>query len=233
MARLQKFTFDNDFSQPKSAEDARADIDIFGNNDAADEPMALEEEEPPPPPPPTFSEDDLALAREQAYEAGRSAGVMEAEGATERLTANALHALNAQLQQAAAEQRDADNLRLQEASTVSLTVVKKLFPEMARQHALGEIEGVIHECLSQLDRDVRVTIRTNPAHADEVRLGAERAAQATAFEGKLVFSSDPRVAVGDCRVEWGDGGAERDQARIWAEIDAVILRALGLPPASR
>src|SRR3546814_7302027 len=46
------------------------------------------------------------------------------------------------------------------------------------------------------------------------------------FEGKLVFLADERLKTGDLRVEWADGGAERNQKALWQEIDAVIARVL-------
>ena len=229
MATLQKYTFDLDFDKvpPLSAEGEDGDIVIYGSEPEIAAEMIMEEE--PLPPPPMFSEEDLALAREQAYESGRATGMQEAEAATERMLAATLNTINAHLQGLGAIQEAANDAMLRDATAVALAVVRKILPETARLHGLEEIEGVIRECLSHLDRDVRVTIRINPALVDGIREHAQRAADATAFEGKLVFTADPRVNLGDCRVEWGGGGAERDQARIWAEIEAVVLRALDVP----
>jgi flagellar assembly protein FliH len=219
MPKLQKFAFDLDFGAPSKPEIPELELD-------SDLLVEVEPEEPPPPPP-MFSEEDIGLAREQAFAAGHAAGIHEAESATERLLANSLESIGQRLSELIAAHQAASDLRVREAIEVAMAVIRKLQPEMARLHALDEIEGVVHECLSQLDREVRVTLRINPAHVDDVRERAEQAARATAFEGKLVFSADPRVVIGDCRVEWGDGGVERDQAGIWAEIDAVVARALG------
>jgi flagellar assembly protein FliH len=220
MAKLQKYLFDLDFGAPtpRPAMEVMAEDDFDGLPD--------EPEEELPPPPPTFSEEELALAREQALEAGRQAGRQEAEMATERLLAQSVEMISDHLQNLATVQQTANDDRMREAIAVALAVVRKLQPEMSRDHALEEIAGVIQECLTHIDKDVRVTIRVNPAHMDSIRHFANQAAEATGFEGKLVYTADPRIALGDCRVEWGDGGAERDQARIWGEIDAVLARAL-------
>ena len=170
------------------------------------------------------------LAREQAKEAGRQSGILEAEAATERLVALAVEAIAGHLQSLAAIQQAANEERVREAVAVAVAVVRKLQPEMSRDHALDEIAGVIRECLTHIEKDVRVTIRVSPSHMDSIRHYANQASEATGFEGKLIYAADPRLAPGDCRVEWGDGGAERDQARLWTEIDAVIARALGDAP---
>jgi flagellar assembly protein FliH len=69
-------------------------------------------------------------------------------------------------------------------------------------------------------------IRTADADLDALRESIEGSAARSGFEGKLVFLTDERIASGDLRIEWADGGAERDQAALWAEIDGVIARAL-------
>ncbi len=226
MAKLQKYLFDHDFGAPPP----RAVPDVMIEDDFEDMPAEPEVELPPPPP--TFSEEELALARQQAMEAGRQSGLQEAEAATERLVATAVETIALHLQTLAAVQEAANENRMREAVAVAIAVVRKLQPEMSRDHALDEISGVIQECLTHIEKDVRVTIRVSPVHMDSIRHYANQAAEATGFEGKLVYTADPRVAAGDCRVEWGDGGAERDQERLWTEIDAVIARALSGTPST-
>ncbi|MDR3440780.1 FliH/SctL family protein [Telmatospirillum sp.] len=223
MATLQKFLFDLDFdAPPRPAPDVDYEEDL--------EEVLEEPEEPPPPP--MFSEEELTLTRQQAFEAGRQAGMEETEAATERLTALALTAISDQLNGMADIQAEANDGRLRDAISVAVAVVRKLQPEMSRDNALEEIAGVVKECLAHIEKDVRVTIRVNPEHMDSIRHFANQAAEATGFDGKLLYAGDPRIVPGDCRVEWGDGGAERDEARLWAEIDATLARALGSEPAN-
>ncbi|PKU25959.1 FliH/SctL family protein [Telmatospirillum siberiense] len=222
MAKLQKYLFDLDFDAPPPRP-----MEIVVEDEFAD--MTDEALEDVPPPPPTFSEEELALAREQATEAGRQAGLQEAESYNERLIAWAMEAIATQLQDMAAIQEAANEERMRDAVAVATAVIRKLLPETSREHDLEEITGVVRECLSHIEKDIRVTIRVNPEHMDNIREQAEQAAETTGFEGKLIFTADPRIAPGDCRVEWGDGGAERDQARLWEEIDSVIARAMGEP----
>ncbi len=227
MAKLQKYLFDLDFGAPLLPAGAN---DMLGATVEA--PLVEEPFEEEPPPPPTFSEEELTLARDQAYEAGRQAGLEAAQADSERLIGTALTIIAQQFQDLAATQADANEACLREAIRVAAAIARKLLPEFSRRHGTVEIEGVVHECVSHLDREPKVTIRANPAQLDAIRDGAKRAAEAAAFEGKLVFHADQRVALGDCRVEWGDGGAERDQDRIWAEIESVVDRALAADSAA-
>ena len=223
MTKLKKYLFDLNFDAPDGGTGQLAGRDM----DAMDDVLPPVEEVPPPP---TFSEEELTLARDQAFEAGRQAAFQEAEATTERRIATALEALTGHLAAINATQEQANEALLKDCIALSATVTRKLLPEWSRRQGTEEVEAVVHQCLSQIDKDIRVTVRLHPGEVDPIREQAGQLADNTSFEGKLIFTEDPRVGPGDCRVDWGDGGAERDQSRLMAEIDAVIARALNTQP---
>jgi flagellar assembly protein FliH len=55
-----------------------------------------------------------------------------------------------------------------------------------------------------------------------VRGRLEEIARACGYEGRLVVLGEPEIGVGDCRIEWADGGLTRDRAA----TDAAIAEAL-------
>jgi len=211
MGQHEKFLFETSFDKEQS-ERAKA---------AAAAKAAAEQ-----PPAPTFSEEELEAARQAAFAQGKAAGLTDAKGAqSERLAAavEGLPALFSQLAEALAA--DAEALR-RETLEAALTVVRKLFPQLARDHGLEEVHAVVDACLERLRDEPRMVIRCADADLDALREIVEQSAAQSGFEGKLVFLADERLAAGDLRVEWADGGAERDQAGLWKEIDAVIARAM-------
>ena len=44
------------------------------------------------------------------------------------------------------------------------------------------------------------------------------------FEGRLVVLAEPGMALGDCRIEWADGGLARDRAATEAAIGEAVDR---------
>ena len=56
-------------------------------------------------------------------------------------------------------------------------------------------------------------------------------AQGHGFAGKFVLLVDESIGPADGRLEWADGGAERNTAHIARAIDAALARAL-LNPVS-
>jgi flagellar assembly protein FliH len=212
MGNFQKFLFDTSFDSEKvRAEKARA---------------AAEAEAAETPPPPTFSEDELEAARQSAYAEGRAAGLAEAEEAQNRYLADVVAALPDRLEQLGTDIAAQEDERRRGALEAAVTVVRKLFPQLAREGGLEEIRAVIEGCLERLRDEPRLVIRTADQDLDALRDRIEAGTAHAGFAGKLVFLADETIARGDVRVEWADGGAERDQAGLWQEIDAVIARAL-------
>ena len=222
MTKLKKYLFDLNFDAPEGTSGPLA-----GSQIEADElPTELIDE----PLPPSYSEEELTLARDQAFEAGRQAGLQEAEAATERRIATALEALSGHLATIKATQEQANEDLLKDCISVAATVCRKILPEWSRKNGTEEIEAVVHQCLTQIDKDTRVTVRLHPDEVEQIRDHAGQFVDNTSFDGKLIFTADPRINAGDCRVDWGDGGAERDQTRLTEEIDSVIARALNIQP---
>ena len=211
MGNFEKFLFDTSFDAERTAK-----------AEAAAAAQAAAEE----PPAPTFSEAELAAARQAAFTDGKAAGIAEAESCHVARLAAALEALPPQLAQIAEDVAAAAEERRRDSLEAALVVVRKLFPQLAREHGLEEAHAVIQQCLERLRDEPRVVIRCADADLDALRARAEDGAARSGFEGKLVFLADERLASGDLRVEWADGGAERQQAALWQEIDAVIARAL-------
>lgn len=191
------------------------------------------------PPPPTFSEFEMDEARRIAFAEGHDAGVAEAAEVTERRQAEALTALAAGFVQIQAVQKDGIESVRQDATQLALSIVKKMLPAMTQRYGVDEVAGVIHECLMQIDDAQRLTVRAHPDLLEGVRVEAARVAEEAEFEGKIIYTADPKLALGDCRVEWGNGGGDRDQANLWADIENIVARAIegmrtaaGMSPAA-
>jgi flagellar assembly protein FliH len=222
MASYRKYMFETDFDRPQQAQQAvEAPVE-----------EEVEEAEPPPPPPPTFSEEELAFARDAAYEEGRQAGHAEAQEQTERLTASALAALSDQMQRVFQQQEEANEANSHAAVRVAQAVLKKVLPATCESHAFEEVTRVVEEVVGHILDEPRIIVRVAEPLVEAVRERLEAACQAHGFEGRVVVQADPRLRPGDCRVEWTDGGAERDQTRLLEEIDTTVERALA-PPERR
>jgi flagellar assembly protein FliH len=65
---------------------------------------------------------------------------------------------------------------------------------------------------------------------DPMKQRVDALAEAAGYEGRIVLLVDETIPDGDVRVEWADGGAERDSARLWRDVDAALKRLTDAPP---
>ncbi|MBX6322342.1 MAG: flagellar assembly protein FliH, partial [Rhodospirillaceae bacterium] len=73
-------------------------------------------------------------------------------------------------------------------------------------------------------------VRLHDSLLDPLRERLDAVAAGAGFEGRIVILADPAMPVGDCRVEWADGGIERDTDRLWRDIEAALARHAVIPP---
>jgi flagellar assembly protein FliH len=109
-------------------------------------------------------------------------------------------------------------------------VLQKIVPALCRRDPLAELEALVARCLDETLDEPRIVLRVSDAMFDTMQSRLDAMTTANGYSGKLILIADAALAEGDGRVEWADGGAERDTRRLMAEIDAILLRSLADPP---
>lgn len=164
----------------------------------------------------------LAEARRAGHAEGVAAGEQTVNANAARQLAAAAEALGDRVAAMAAAVDDVRKTTLAEAVDLAAAVAKKLAAGLVAQQPTVEIEALIAECLTSLDGVPHLVIRCHPDLADSVREIAGGRVHASGFAGRLVVMGEPDIALGDCRLEWVDGGLVRDGAALAAEIDRRI-----------
>jgi flagellar assembly protein FliH len=119
-----------------------------------------------------------------------------------------------------------------EAIELAVAIAKKIVPELVVREPFGEIAALVTECFRQLASSPHMIVRVNDALHAIARERLDEIARTRGFEGRLVVIAEPEIALGDCKIEWADGGVVRDQAKIEAAISTAILRYLGARPSA-
>ena len=114
----------------------------------------------------------------------------------------------------------------QEAVAVAVAAGRKLAPALIAREPFEEIAALANECFHELVRSPHVVVRVADTLLETARERLDEIARTRGFEGRLVVMADPDIAVGDCRIEWADGGIERNQAAIETAIGQVVTRYL-------
>jgi flagellar assembly protein FliH len=187
---------------------------------------------PSPPPEPTFSRAELEAVHQEGVEAGRAAALAEAARSTEARIAESLSSVAADIGELlAARQRYADEAQ-RSACEVMAILLHKAVPALSRKAPLAELEALLSDCLREAFDEPRLVLRVADALFEPLqqRLGA--ITTAAGFAGKVVLLADETLGSGDARVEWAEGGAERDTRRLMRDIDEALARALDSIPVS-
>ncbi len=173
-----------------------------------------------------FSEEELNLAREAAFDEGRGKGFTEGQEDAGLRIAQAIEALIASLPSLSQEQDRANEIILKDAVKLAIAVVKRALPAMAETHAFDEVSKVVADLVPHLLDEPRIIVRVALPLVESIRAHLEQLANQAGFEGRIVVQEDERVALGDCKLEWADGGGERDLGRLMADMDQIVERAL-------
>ena len=111
-----------------------------------------------------------------------------------------------------------------EAVEVAVAVATKLAPELIAREPFAEIAALAAECFHHLVAAPHVVVRVNDSLYAESRERLEEIARMRGFEGRLVVMAEPHIKVGDCRIEWADGGVTRDRSAVEAAVTEAVER---------
>ncbi|ESR22690.1 FliH/SctL family protein [Lutibaculum baratangense] len=188
-------------------------------------------------PAPTFDQrtldDAVAAAREEGRREGREAGKREALGQVEKrvadTTAALVKSLASLLERRDAEEREAS----EEAVQIGVGVARKLCTTLIDKEPAVEVEALLRSCVEWAGDAPHLVIRVNDEAAEILRGNVSKIVAEKGFGGRVVVLPDPDVAPGDGRIDWADGGAVRERAKIEADIDDAVGRYLATRGAAR
>jgi flagellar assembly protein FliH len=171
-----------------------------------------------------FTRAELEATRQSALAEGHAAGLAEAAKSAEALTADALARIAESLAALLATQ-DAATMDTQRRALAAMQrIVAKLVPGLAAKDPLAEVEAFATKCLHEAIDEPRVVLRVAQEIYEPLRVRLDALANAAGYAGRIVMLADDAIAGGDARVEWADGGAERNLAAQCTEIDELLER---------
>jgi flagellar assembly protein FliH len=197
MSPPAKFLFDHDFA---ATAEARPAI-----------PLALHQA--------NLADADAAGCR-RGYAAAKAEIVAEAE----QRAAAALERIAAALESVIRGLSGVEAMLETEAVDVAVAVGKKLAAALVEREPLAEISALAMDCFRHLVTAPHVVVRVNDAQHASVGKPIEEMVRARGLASHLVVLAEPDIQTGDCRIEWADGGINRDRSATEAVIDEAVSR---------
>jgi flagellar assembly protein FliH len=170
----------------------------------------------------------VAEAEARGYRNGYAAAQADTTAELERRKAAALERIGTAIASLTGSLGAVERRLEAEAIEVAVAVAGKLATELVAREPFAEIAALAADCFDQLGGVPHVVVRVNDALYAEARERLEDIARVRGFEGRLVVLAEPDIGFGDCRVEWADGGLNRDRARIEAAIAEAVTNYLAV-----
>jgi flagellar assembly protein FliH len=164
----------------------------------------------------------LAETEKAAHARGYAAAQNDAKVESDRRTAAALERIAQGIAASNAALKTIETRLECEAVEVAVAVGRKLAPALMAREPFAEIAALASECFRQLVATPHIAVRVNDALYSTTQEKLGDIVQSRGFEGRLVVLAESDIALGDCRIEWADGGVNRDTAAAEAEIGKAV-----------
>ena len=182
----------------------------------------FEEIVPPGPEVKTFTEEEVAekikIAEQDAYERG----FKTAQEGIENTTAALLENINNRLMTLIAASAQAEENAEQEAFALARAVVEKLVPSLTEENAAGIVKKFIGENFNNFKNEAKLSFYIHPDIISYAQETIAKLANSYDFEGKIALHKDASLGKADCRIEWENGGVERNSAELGKKIEDLL-----------
>jgi flagellar assembly protein FliH len=151
---------------------------------------------------------EQAAAESKASMAQRSATAVERVGALVEGLNRSLAGISAKLET--------------DAIQIAVAVARKLAPELIAREPMAEISALATSCFRLLVGAPHVVVHINDALRETAAQQLEELVRRSGLQSRLIILAEPNVAPGDCKIEWADGGINRDSTATCAAIDDAV-----------
>lgn len=176
-------------------------------------------------PKPTYSQEQLDAEKQASFDQGMQAGQKSMMEDQQQYMNALLSQIDQRLSHVMTESFGEWQRLLTQLQEIALVIMRKLMPSYVEKHGLGEVESIVEKVLNEVSREPRLVFRINEQMFDTISAKINAIAAQQAYAGKVVILGDPTIDISDCRIEWADGGIERNVQTLWQSIERVMSEA--------
>ncbi len=204
MAEAIKFTFNEMFEDEASTDEAGAPQKLVRKT--------------------RWTDDEIEDLKTEARAEGSAQALASVEAQTLEANAAALTQIATAASAALNDLTKVKNNVQADAAELAFSVAQKLADALLAAQPEKEIEAVIHECLKHLNREPRLVVRINDSLVEVIQTSMQQAAAERGMAEKMMVVGDPMIAIGDCEIEWSDGGVTRSRVELEDSAAEIINR---------
>lgn len=170
----------------------------------------------------TYSEEEVAAKEKLAEERGYELGFKTAQESFEAQNSRLLEEINNRLLMLAANVGSKECELENQALEIARTAIGKLVPVIEKENAVALVNDFLAKNFKNFKDEAKLAFYFNPEIIPQVQENIARLANIHDFEGKIALHKDASLAVSDCRIEWENGGVERNGAKMLEKIDNIL-----------
>lgn len=170
----------------------------------------------------SYSQDELDAAVKAAEERAYEKGFKSASGETEQQQHDLLNDINGRLMTLLSEREEVEKNVETDTLRFVADVVRKILPSMEKEQATAEVSKFLTDNFSNFRREISLSFSFNPEVISAMPELISKLADRNDFEGKIAVHKDASLGLSDCRVEWQNGGVERNTHKMLEKIDDLL-----------
>jgi len=173
-----------------------------------------------------------AAAEDAAFKRGQAAGEAEASARIERRLTAVITQASERIGELSKKFSGLEARLEAEAVEVAVAIARKLAPALIAREPLAEIEALVVDVLAHVRSAPHVVVRVAEDLIEPAGARLKEIAEQRGFANRLVLLPEPDLKPDEVRVEWADGGVERDRSAVEARIDEAVANYLARGGAS-
>ena len=177
---------------------------------------------PPERKPVTLKPDDYDALKKESFDQGFAEGTRVTQEGQGRVIAALLEKLGESIDHLVTELHTQKNQRDSDLRQSVMAIAKKLLPSTLAENGMQEMQKLIADTIIEMAHEPRLVVRTSEHDFETLNAYVTEIANKRAYAGKLIVVSDEAIVAGDCRIEWADGGIERNVNDTWEKISDVV-----------
>lgn len=170
----------------------------------------------------TYSEEEVAAKEKLAEERGYEKGFKTAQEGFEAQNSRLLEEINNRLLMLAANVGDKECELENQALEIARTAIAKLVPVIEKENAVTLVNDFLVKNFKNFKNEAKLAFYFNPEVIPQVQENIAHLANIHDFEGKIALHKDASLATSDCRIEWDNGGVERNGGKMLEKIDNIL-----------
>ncbi len=173
---------------------------------------------------PEFTREEVENEKKKSYQAGLEAGKKSALDDIHHKTLVVLEKVQRDISVLFASEDDRYNKYETDAVLLSLTIVRKLFPDLIKKHGLQEVEAGLSKVILEYKTPDQIAISLHPDTHFRLKSYIEKAEEQ--FRKSINVIADSNIDIHACKISWPDGGITLRHSEIAEKTFSLITESL-------